>query len=89
MGLAHKFTAKEAASAGRLGGKSISRNREHLSRIGSAGGRSRAARAKLTVQERRLLQQLREGMRFVGRMQEESTPALIYGPSLDGKPPLA
>lgn len=89
MGLAHKFTAEEAASAGRLGGKSVSRNREHMSRIGSAGGRSRAARAKLTAEERRLLQQLREGMTFVCRTQEEADRALIYGPSLDGKPPLA
>jgi general stress protein YciG len=57
MGLAHKFTTEEAASAGRIGGKSISRNREHMSRIGQAGGKSRAARAKLTAEERRLLQQ--------------------------------
>ena len=89
MGLAHKFTAEEAASAGRLGGKSVSRNREHMSRIGSAGGRSRAARAKLTAEEHRLLQQLREGMSFVCKTHEESGRTRIHGPSIDGRPPLA
>ena len=47
----------EAASAGRLGGNSISKNREHMSRIGKAGGKNRAARAQLTAEEHRLLQQ--------------------------------
>ena len=88
IGLAHKFTTEEAASAGRIGGKSISRNREHMSRIGQAGGKSRAARAKLTVEERRLLLQLREGLTFVCKTQEETARALIYGPVLDGKSPL-
>jgi general stress protein YciG len=89
LGLAHKFTSAEAASAGRLGGNSVSKNREHMSCIGKAGGESRAARAKLTAEEHRLLHRLKEGMNFVCKTHEESGRALIYGPSLDGKPPLA
>jgi uncharacterized protein len=42
-GTAHEFTADEARSAGRKGGVSVSRDREHMSRIGRAGGlRSRS-----------------------------------------------
>jgi hypothetical protein len=89
LGLAHKFTAEEAVSAGRLGGKSVSKNREHMSRIGKAGGNNRAARAKLTAEEHRLLQQLREGMSFVCKTHEESGRTRIHGPSIDGRPPLA
>ena len=89
LGLAHKFTSVEAASAGRLGGNSVSKNREHMSRIGKAGGKNRAARAKLTAEEHRLLHQLIEGMIFVLRTQEESGRTLIHGPSIDGRPPLA
>ena len=82
MGLAHKFTAEEAASAGRLGGKSVSRNREHMSRIGSAGGRSRAARAKLTAEEYRLLQQLLltlKGVRAVAVRRQRAAEANDIG----------
>lgn len=89
LGLAHKFTSVEAASAGRLGGNSVSKNREHMSRIGKAGGNNRAARAKLTAEKHRLLQQLNEGMIFVCKTHEESGRALIHGPSIDGKPPFA
>ena len=42
-GTAHEFTADEARAAGRKGGVSVSRDREHMSRIGRAGGlRSRS-----------------------------------------------
>ncbi len=37
-GTAHEFTADEARAAGRKGGVSVSRDREHMSRIGRAGG---------------------------------------------------
>ncbi len=37
-GAAHEFTPEEARAAGRTGGHRISRNREHMSRIGSKGG---------------------------------------------------
>jgi uncharacterized protein len=39
-GTAHEFTADEARAAGRKGGVSVSQNREHMSRIGRAGGLS-------------------------------------------------
>jgi general stress protein YciG len=39
-GTAHEFTADEARAAGRKGGVSVSRDREYMSRIGRAGGRS-------------------------------------------------
>ena len=37
-GTAHEFTSEEARAAGRKGGQSISRNREHMSAIGRKGG---------------------------------------------------
>ena len=42
-GTAHEFTADEARTAGRKGGVSVSQDREHMSRIGRAGGRSSRA----------------------------------------------
>jgi general stress protein YciG len=47
-GRAHEFTADEAREAGRKGGYSVSKNREHMARIGREGGkaRSRAQREK-------------------------------------------
>jgi uncharacterized protein len=39
-GTAHEFTADEARAAGRKGGVSVSRDREYMSRIGRAGGKS-------------------------------------------------
>lgn len=43
-GTAHEFTADEARAAGRKGGERVSKNREHMSRIGRIGGKSSAAR---------------------------------------------
>lgn len=40
-GKAHEFTPEEARKAGKKGGASISRDREHMSRIGKIGGNSR------------------------------------------------
>jgi len=42
-GTAHEFTADEARAAGRKGGVSVSRDRDHMSRIGRAGGKSSRA----------------------------------------------
>ena len=38
QGTAHQFDSQEAAEAGRLGGASVSRNREHMAKIGAVGG---------------------------------------------------
>jgi general stress protein YciG len=48
LGVAHQFDADEAAAAGRKGGVSVSRNREHMREIGRKGGlaRQKAAAAK-------------------------------------------
>lgn len=37
-GRAHHFTAEEAARAGRLGSRAVSRDRNHMARIGRVGG---------------------------------------------------
>jgi general stress protein YciG len=39
-GTAHEFTRDEARAAGRKGGVSVSQDRDHMSRIGRAGGLS-------------------------------------------------
>lgn len=45
-GHAHRFTPSEAREAGRKGGDSVSRDSEHMARIGSRGGRSSGARKR-------------------------------------------
>ncbi len=40
-GCAHEFTADEARAAGRKGGETVSRDRDHMARIGRAGGQRR------------------------------------------------
>ncbi len=39
-GTAHEFTADEARAAGRKGGQTVSRDRDHMARIGRIGGKS-------------------------------------------------
>ena len=39
-GTAHEFTRDEARAAGRKGGVAVSKDRDHMSRIGRAGGLS-------------------------------------------------
>jgi general stress protein YciG len=38
-GTAHEFTPEEARDAGRKGGETVSRNREHMAQIGREGGK--------------------------------------------------
>jgi len=54
-GTAHEFTSDEARNAGRKGGESVSRNREHMSAIGRRGGEQRGANraAAASVSENR------------------------------------
>ena len=40
-GTAHEFSTEEARAAGRKGGRSISRDREHMSTIGRKGGEAK------------------------------------------------
>jgi general stress protein YciG len=37
-GTAHEFSSEEASEAGRKGGRSVSRNRQHMAAIGRKGG---------------------------------------------------
>jgi general stress protein YciG len=39
-GTAHEFNSEEARNAGRKGGETVSRDREHMAEIGRRGGRS-------------------------------------------------
>jgi general stress protein YciG len=40
-GTAHEFTSEEAREAGRKGGESVSKDREHMAEIGRKGGEAR------------------------------------------------
>ncbi|MDR3706954.1 MAG: KGG domain-containing protein [Capsulimonadaceae bacterium] len=42
-GHAHEFDTNEARAAGRKGGETVSRNREHMAQIGREGGKSHGA----------------------------------------------
>lgn len=46
QGRAHQFTPEEAKAAGSKGGAAISRDREHMARIGARGGEARAKRRR-------------------------------------------
>ena len=46
QGSAHEFTEEEARNAGRKGGQSVSRNREHMATIGKKGGQTRSERVR-------------------------------------------
>lgn len=43
-GTAHQFSSDEARAAGRKGGATVSRDREHMAEIGRKGGQARAKR---------------------------------------------
>ncbi len=45
-GTAHEFSSDEARAAGKKGGEAVSRDREHMARIGREGGQARAGRAR-------------------------------------------
>lgn len=41
LGTAYQYTSETAREAGRLGGRAVSQNREHMRKIGSLGGKAR------------------------------------------------
>lgn len=49
-GTAHEFTPDEARVAGKKGGDAVSRDRDHMARIGREGGQARAANRARTDQ---------------------------------------
>ncbi len=46
-GTAHEFTPDEARVAGKKGGEAVSRDRDHMARIGRTGGQARARSQRL------------------------------------------
>jgi general stress protein YciG len=46
QGRAHRFTTEEARAAGKKGGDSVSRDREHMAAIGRLGGIKNRRRAE-------------------------------------------
>ncbi len=48
LGAAHEFTSAEAQSAGRRGGMTIAKDRDHMRRIGQRGGFSRQKKQPAT-----------------------------------------
>lgn len=50
-GRAHEFNQDEARAAGKKGGSSVSRDREHMAAIGRLGGRARARRKPDVAEE--------------------------------------
>jgi general stress protein YciG len=70
-GTAHEFTPEEARHAGRKGGESVSRNREHMAAIGRKGGttvsRDREHMAAIGRRGGAAISQNREHMAAIGR----------------------
>ena len=46
QGRAHEFTSDEARDAGSKGGKAVAKDRAHMARIGSLGGKARGRNRK-------------------------------------------
>lgn len=65
-GRAHEFTRDEAREAGRKGGLSVSRSREHMARIGRAGGLARAEKTAARQDGRAALPAIRESLEGLG-----------------------
>ena len=49
-GTAHEFDSSEARAAGRKGGVTVSKNREHMAAIGRRGGEARGANRAARIQ---------------------------------------
>lgn len=50
-GTAHEFTTDEARTAGRKGGESVSKDRQHMAQIGREGGQARGAKSRKRLEE--------------------------------------
>ena len=55
-GKAYKFDSTKASEAGRKGGQSVSKNREHMAAIGKKGGENRSKKAGLNKYDNLVLQ---------------------------------
>ena len=57
-GTAHEFTPDEARTAGRKGGESVSKDRQHMAQIGREGGQARGAKSRKRREEDKAAQQV-------------------------------
>ena len=75
-GTAHEFTADEARAAGRKGGETVSRNRDHMANIGRRGGeavsRDREHMANIGRKGGETVSRDRQHMAAIGREGGES-----------------
>jgi uncharacterized protein len=65
-GTAHEFDSSEARAAGRKGGVTVSRNREHMAAIGRRGGEARGANRAARLQQNGETEQASNAQRFQG-----------------------
>lgn len=70
-GTAHEFTSEEARIAGRQGGRAVSQDREHMSRIGREGGQARGAHARAARAASRVEDEHDESVRSTSRQGSE------------------
>ncbi len=52
QGRAHTFSSEEAREAGRKGGRTVAKDRQHMSEIGRAGGRARKKKVETSDEPR-------------------------------------
>lgn len=75
-GTAHEWTADEARVAGRKGGETVSRDREHMAAIGREGGGARSAGARTRRREASVTETTVEDRSRVARVpHSDSSPA--------------
>jgi len=75
-GTAHEWTADEARVAGRKGGETVSRDREHMAAIGREGGGARSAGARTRRRDSGAVETTVEDRSRVARVpHSDSSPA--------------
>ena len=74
-GTAHEWTADEARVAGRKGGETVSRDREHMAAIGREGGGARSAGARTRRREASTETTVEDRSRISRVAHSDSSPA--------------
>lgn len=74
-GTAHEWTADEARVAGRKGGETVSRDREHMAAIGREGGGARSAGARTRRRDSVTETTVEDRSRIARVPQSDSSPA--------------
>jgi general stress protein YciG len=87
-GTAHEFTSDEARVAGRKGGETVSRDRQHMSAIGREGGHSRGNRTResedIAVPSERYDEQSHPASAFTSQDRSDSGPGFSSDRPRDG-----